>query len=124
ASPSPTTTGSKPATVRWCAMPCAMTSSSSTIRTFAILAPIMENHELEAERGRRLLEESEEIVLVLDEKDRLVAASRRAPGWEARAGRAARAGAVAAEAGRRRPGRPPRVARLPASVGSARRVRR
>jgi two-component system, OmpR family, phosphate regulon sensor histidine kinase PhoR len=38
----------------------------------------MENHELEAERGRRLLEESEEIVLVLDEKDRLVAASRRA----------------------------------------------
>jgi signal transduction histidine kinase len=38
----------------------------------------MENHELEAERGRRLLEESEGIVLVLDEKDRLVAASRRA----------------------------------------------
>jgi two-component system, OmpR family, phosphate regulon sensor histidine kinase PhoR len=38
----------------------------------------MENHELEAERGRRLLEESEEIVLVLDEKDRLVGASRRA----------------------------------------------
>jgi two-component system phosphate regulon sensor histidine kinase PhoR len=38
----------------------------------------MENHELEAERGRRLLEESEEIVLVLDEEDRLVAASRRA----------------------------------------------
>jgi two-component system phosphate regulon sensor histidine kinase PhoR len=55
-----------------------MTSSSSTIRTFAILAPIMENHELEAERGRRLLEESEEIVLVLDEEDRLIAASRRA----------------------------------------------
>src|SRR6187200_1392778 len=78
ASPSPATTGSKPATDRWCAMPCAMTSSSSTIRTFAILAPIMENHELEAERGRRLLEESEEIVLVLDEKDRLVGASRRA----------------------------------------------
>src|SRR4029079_2605673 len=78
ASPSPTTTGSKPATERWCAMPCAITSSSSTIRTFAILAPIMENHELEAERGRRLLEESEEIVLVLDEKERLVGASRRA----------------------------------------------
>jgi two-component system, OmpR family, phosphate regulon sensor histidine kinase PhoR len=38
----------------------------------------MENHELEAERGRRLLEESEEIVLVLDEKDRLVGSSRRA----------------------------------------------
>ena len=38
----------------------------------------MENHELEAERGRRLLEESEEIVLVLDEKERLVGASRRA----------------------------------------------
>jgi two-component system phosphate regulon sensor histidine kinase PhoR len=38
----------------------------------------MENHELEAERGRRLLEESQEIVLVLDEQDRLVVASRRA----------------------------------------------
>jgi two-component system phosphate regulon sensor histidine kinase PhoR len=38
----------------------------------------MENHELEAERGRRLLEESDEVVLVLDEKDRLVGASRRA----------------------------------------------
>jgi two-component system, OmpR family, phosphate regulon sensor histidine kinase PhoR len=38
----------------------------------------MENHELEAERGRRLLEESPEIVLVLDAEDRLVAASRRA----------------------------------------------
>jgi two-component system phosphate regulon sensor histidine kinase PhoR len=38
----------------------------------------MENAELEAERGRRLLEESSEIVLVLDEEDRLVAASRRA----------------------------------------------
>ena len=38
----------------------------------------MENHELEAERGRRLLEEIDEIVLVLDEHDRLVAASRRA----------------------------------------------
>ena len=59
-------------------MPCAMTSSSSTIRTFAILAPIMENHELEAERGRLLLEESPEIVLVLDDEDRLIAASRRA----------------------------------------------
>src|SRR5512133_995062 len=59
-------------------MPCAMTSSSSTIRTFAILAPIMENHALEAERGRRLLEESQEIVLVLDDEDRLLAASRRA----------------------------------------------
>jgi two-component system, OmpR family, phosphate regulon sensor histidine kinase PhoR len=55
-----------------------MTSSSSTIRTFAILTPIMENAELEAERGRRLLEESSEIVLVLDDEDRLVAASRRA----------------------------------------------
>jgi two-component system, OmpR family, phosphate regulon sensor histidine kinase PhoR len=38
----------------------------------------MENPELEAERGRRLLEESSEIVLVLDEQDRLVVASRRA----------------------------------------------
>ena len=38
----------------------------------------MENHELEAERGRRLLEETNEIVLVLDDGDRLVAASRRA----------------------------------------------
>jgi two-component system phosphate regulon sensor histidine kinase PhoR len=38
----------------------------------------MENAELEAERGRRLLEESSEIVLVLDEDDRLIAASRRA----------------------------------------------
>jgi two-component system phosphate regulon sensor histidine kinase PhoR len=38
----------------------------------------MENHELKAERGRRLLEESQEIVLVLDDQDRLVAASRRA----------------------------------------------
>ena len=38
----------------------------------------MENPELEAERGRRLLEESSEIVLVLDEDDRLIAASRRA----------------------------------------------
>jgi two-component system, OmpR family, phosphate regulon sensor histidine kinase PhoR len=38
----------------------------------------MENHELEAERGRRLLEESQEIVLVLDDEDRLIAASRRA----------------------------------------------
>ena len=38
----------------------------------------MENPELEAERGRRLLEESSEIVLVVDEGDRLIAASRRA----------------------------------------------
>jgi len=38
----------------------------------------MENPELEAERGRQLLEESSEIVLVLDEDDRLVVASRRA----------------------------------------------
>src|SRR5689334_13969485 len=38
----------------------------------------MENAELEAERGRRLLEESSEIVLVLDNEDRLVGASRRA----------------------------------------------
>ena len=38
----------------------------------------MENPELEAERGRQLLEESSEIVLVLDEDDRLIAASRRA----------------------------------------------
>jgi two-component system, OmpR family, phosphate regulon sensor histidine kinase PhoR len=48
------------------------------IRTFAILTPIMENPELEAERGRRLLEESQEIVLVLDDEDRLIVASRRA----------------------------------------------
>ena len=38
----------------------------------------MENPELEAERGRLLLEESSEIVLVLDAEERLVAASRRA----------------------------------------------
>ena len=38
----------------------------------------MENPDLEAERGRRLLEESPEIVLVLDDEDRLVVASRRA----------------------------------------------
>src|SRR6476661_1938867 len=38
----------------------------------------MENPELEAERGRLLLEESSEIVLVLDGDDRLVVASRRA----------------------------------------------
>ena len=38
----------------------------------------MEKRELEAERGRRLLEESQDIVLVLDDKDRLIAASRRA----------------------------------------------
>src|SRR5262245_61916054 len=38
----------------------------------------MENPELEAERGRRLLEESSDIVLVLDSEDRLVVASRRA----------------------------------------------
>jgi two-component system phosphate regulon sensor histidine kinase PhoR len=38
----------------------------------------MENPELEAERGRLLLEESSEIVLVLDDDDRLVVASRRA----------------------------------------------
>jgi two-component system phosphate regulon sensor histidine kinase PhoR len=38
----------------------------------------MENPELEAERGRQLLEESSEIVLVLDNEDRLVGASRRA----------------------------------------------
>jgi two-component system phosphate regulon sensor histidine kinase PhoR len=38
----------------------------------------MEKPELEAERGRRLLEESPEIVLVLDDEDRLVAASRKA----------------------------------------------
>src|SRR5262245_45221260 len=77
-SPSETTRGSYPASDRWCAMLFAMTSSSSTIRTFAILTPIMENPELQAERGRLLLEESSEIVLVLDEEDRLVGASRRA----------------------------------------------
>ena len=38
----------------------------------------MENPHLEAERGRRLLEESPEIVLVLDDEDRVVVASRRA----------------------------------------------
>ena len=38
----------------------------------------MENPDLEAERGRRLLEESPEIVLVLDDEDRVVVASRRA----------------------------------------------
>ncbi len=38
----------------------------------------MENADLEAERGRRLLEESLEIVLVLDGENRVIAASRRA----------------------------------------------
>ena len=38
----------------------------------------MENSELAAERGRRLLEESPEIVLVLDDENRVLAASRRA----------------------------------------------
>ena len=38
----------------------------------------MENPDLEAERGRRLLEESSEIVLVLDDDDRVIVASRRA----------------------------------------------
>jgi len=38
----------------------------------------MENPEQEAERGRRLLEESPEIILVLDDEDRLIVASRRA----------------------------------------------
>jgi two-component system, OmpR family, phosphate regulon sensor histidine kinase PhoR len=38
----------------------------------------MENPDLEAERGRRLLEESPEIVLVLDDEDRVIVASRRA----------------------------------------------
>jgi two-component system phosphate regulon sensor histidine kinase PhoR len=38
----------------------------------------MENPDLEAERGRRLLEESSEIVLVLDDEDRVIVASRRA----------------------------------------------
>ena len=34
--------------------------------------------ELEAKRGRRLLEESPEIVLLLDDESRLIGASRRA----------------------------------------------
>jgi two-component system, OmpR family, phosphate regulon sensor histidine kinase PhoR len=38
----------------------------------------MENPDLEAERGRLLLEESAEIVLVLDDDDRVIVASRRA----------------------------------------------
>jgi len=38
----------------------------------------MEKPDLEAERGRRLLEESSEIVLVLDDEDRVIVASRRA----------------------------------------------
>ncbi|HEU5065940.1 MAG TPA: ATP-binding protein [Gaiellaceae bacterium] len=38
----------------------------------------MENPDLAAERGRRLLEESPEIVLVLDDEDRVIDASRRA----------------------------------------------
>jgi signal transduction histidine kinase len=38
----------------------------------------MENANLEAERGRRLLEESPEIVLVLDDENRVIVASRRA----------------------------------------------
>src|SRR5262245_54786028 len=38
----------------------------------------MENPDLAAERGRRLLEESPELVLVLDDENRVLAASRRA----------------------------------------------
>ncbi len=41
-------------------------------------APVVEKLRLEAERGRRLVEESREFVLVLDADDRVVAASRRA----------------------------------------------
>ena len=89
-SPSDTTCGSKPASDRWCAIAWAMTSSSSMIKTFAILKPIMqrpidpgqrgspEQLELEAERGRALLEESTEIVLLLDDEATLLGASRRA----------------------------------------------
>jgi signal transduction histidine kinase len=70
-----------------------MTSSSSTIRTFAILTTIMkwrfgaakadleaEARELriEAERARVLVEESMEIVVVLDGERNVLAASRRA----------------------------------------------
>ena len=42
------------------------------------LGPPREQLQLEAERGRRLVEESREIVVVLDDADRVVAASRRA----------------------------------------------
>src|SRR5918992_3369449 len=93
ASPCSTQTGSKPAAVRWLAMPWAMTSSSSTIRTFAILVTIMkrlfgaaktdleeQNRALrvEAERARILIEESRENVVVVDADLRVMAASRRA----------------------------------------------
>src|SRR5687768_7851230 len=82
ASPCPTQIGSKPAVVKWLAMPWAMMSSSSTIRTFAILVTIMkrlfragsgereqrmQKLEKEAERARVLIEESRENVVILDE---------------------------------------------------------
>ena len=124
--------GSKPAFDKCRAMPSAMTSSSSTIRTFAILSA---NHEvvlredreehgedtealrLQAERARMLVEESREMLLVLDAENRVIAASRRArEGLEGVAeavlrrascsrGRPARA--AARPVPRRRPGRAP-----------------
>src|SRR5215204_3292659 len=74
-------------------MPCAMTSSSSTMSTFAILVTIMKRLfgaakadaeaearalRVEAERARVLVQESREIVVVLDSELRVLAASRRA----------------------------------------------
>ena len=48
-------------------------------RMSAAVAPLRDDAPaVEAERGRRLVEESREFVLVLDEEDRVVAASRRA----------------------------------------------
>jgi len=71
-------------------MAWAMTSSSSMISTFAILVTIMQRPidrgpeagsdelRLDAERGRAMLEESPEIVLLLDGEGVLIGASRRA----------------------------------------------
>ena len=81
----------------------------------------MENPDLEAERGRRLLEESPEIVLVLDDEDRLVVASRRARETldglvlgEPVPARASTTRALAAQEGARRGRRQTRVAGLAA----------
>src|SRR4029453_18272266 len=79
--------------VRCPGIPSAMTSSSSTIRTFAILVesmkwPFFRNREertaelealrVEAARAGALVEQSPELLVVLDAGDRVVAASRRA----------------------------------------------
>ena len=104
ASPSEATCGSKPASERWCAIAWAMTSSSSMIRTFAILRSIMqlpiepgptagpEKLQLEAERGRARPREPE-IVLLLGQRGHIDRCEPAAPRIACRSrGRAAGAG--------------------------------